>query len=229
MWLMLNCHIDNLGIVVDVLQSLVDLPRMIRFSFQAPSHLFNNSLRLFFCSFTPLDLLHFLGRQSFFEQICRTLADLEWAQGLRSSGGGGSHLGQNGESCGRLSGSGESSGGISRSSTSEASGGGASECVTWGRRSVGKGNVCGRQGLGKWSWQCLSVGGRFLSEEELGAGDSGLDLRPGFIIAAVGHFVAVTHYVFGTTARTLERKRGNGAVVFNNGRPRWLRLRGNLR
>ena len=84
---MLNCHIDNFGIEVDVLQSLVHLPRMIGFSFQAPLHLFNNSLRLFLRSFIPLDLLRFLWRQPLFEQICRTLADLEWAEVGRAMAG----------------------------------------------------------------------------------------------------------------------------------------------
>ena len=80
---MLNCHANDFGILVDVLQSLVHLPRMVRLSFQALLHLFDNSLRLLLCSFVPLDLIHLFLRQPLFEQIRRTLADLEWAQGLR--------------------------------------------------------------------------------------------------------------------------------------------------
>ena len=59
------------------------------------------------------------------------LADLERAQGLRQSGGGGRRLSQSGRSCSGLLGSGRTNGGSSRTSTGGAGNGGASECVIW--------------------------------------------------------------------------------------------------
>jgi len=74
--LMLNCHVDDRTILVDILHGLVHFPRVFRFSFHTLCHRINDLFRLFCSGLIPLELFHLFRSDSFFEQLNSTLPDL---------------------------------------------------------------------------------------------------------------------------------------------------------
>jgi hypothetical protein len=78
--LVLNSHVNDFTVIVDVLQDLVHLLPVILFAFHAASDFFDHLLRFLYrgtCIFIPPEALQLLGVQLFLEKVESTFTDLE--------------------------------------------------------------------------------------------------------------------------------------------------------